>query len=108
MARQFLFPAVLPDNPFRSPGKTSRPLMEIIKTEIIKTDFRAELRAGRARPEQKLAVCSSGIALSPEDRVELLAVLACDTDASIAERSQNALLGQPLQNFVLGLARGDA
>ena len=82
--------------------------MEIIKTEIIKTDFRAELRAGRARPEQKLAVCSSSIALSPEDRVELLAVLACDADTTIAERAQNTLLGQPLQNFVLGLARADA
>jgi hypothetical protein len=76
--------------------------------ETINADLRAEIRAGRARPEQKLAVCSSGLSLSAEDRVELLAVLACDTDASLADRAQNALLTQPPANFIAALARADA
>jgi hypothetical protein len=76
--------------------------------ETINADLRAEIRAGRARPEQKLAVCSGGVSLSPEDRVELLAVLAGDKDASVAERAQNVLLTQSLEHFRAALARADA
>jgi hypothetical protein len=55
-----------------------------------------------------MAVCSGGVQLAPEDRVELLAVLAADADPAIADRAQNALLTQPLESFVAASARADA
>jgi hypothetical protein len=70
--------------------------------------LRSEIRAGRARPEQKLAICSGGVPLSPEDRGELLAILASDGDLAIAGRAQNVLLTQPVETFHAGLARSDA
>jgi hypothetical protein len=48
------------------------------------------------------------VPLSNEDRAELLAVLATDNDSSISERAQNALLTQPVENFLAACARGDA
>src|ERR1700752_4769067 len=44
------------------------------------------------RKEEKLSVCSGSMSLTPEDRVEVLAVLTRDEDPDIAERAQNALL----------------
>jgi len=38
----------------------------------------------------------------------LLAVLASDADAAIAERAQNALLTQPVEHFLAAVARADA
>jgi hypothetical protein len=55
-----------------------------------------------------MAVCSGGVQLAPEDRVELLAVLASDADPTISDRAQNALLTQPLETFLAASARGDA
>ena len=46
--------------------------------------------------------------LGAEDRVELLAVLASDADAAVAERAQNALLTQPVEHFLGAIARADA
>jgi len=69
---------------------------------------RAEIRSGHARPERKLAVCSGGISLSPEDRAELLAVLAADADAAIAERAKSVLVTLPPESFLTALGRADA
>jgi hypothetical protein len=69
---------------------------------------RAEIRSGHARPERKLAVCSGGISLSPEDRAELLAVLAADADAAIAERASSVLVTLPQESFLTALGRPDA
>jgi hypothetical protein len=69
---------------------------------------RAEIRSGHARPERKLAVCSGGISLSPEDRAELLAVLAADADAAIAERARSVLVTLPQESFLTALGRPDA
>lgn len=44
----------------------------------------------------------------PEDRAELLAVLATDSDAAIADRAKNVALTQPLAAFVTALTRPDA
>jgi len=60
------------------------------------------------RPEQKLAVCAGSVALSGEDRVEILAILAADPDQTIAERAQNALLTQSVQHFLTAASRADA
>jgi hypothetical protein len=69
---------------------------------------RAEIRSGHARPERKLAVCSGGISLSPEDRAELLAVLAADADEAIAERARSVLVTLPQESFLTALGRPDA
>jgi hypothetical protein len=74
----------------------------------ISAEVRAEIRSGRTRPERKLAVCSGGIPLSTEDRAELLAVLAADADAAIAERARGVLLTVPPESFLAALARPDA
>jgi hypothetical protein len=66
------------------------------------------VRSGQLRPEQKLAICSGGVSLSPEDHVELLVVLVSDADSAISERAQNVLLTQPVQHFLAALARDDA
>jgi hypothetical protein len=68
----------------------------------------AHVCSGHARQEQKLAICAGSIPLTPEDRVELLAVLASDPDSAIAERAQGVLLTQPAEHFVAALARADA
>jgi len=46
--------------------------------------------------------------LGPEDRAELLTVLAADGDPAISERAQNALLTQPVEHFLTACARPDA
>ncbi len=58
--------------------------------------------------ERKLAVCTGTAPLAPEDRVELLAVLATDPDELIAQRAAGALLSQPRAAFLAALARPDA
>ena len=53
-------------------------------------------------------MCSGGISLSPEDRAELLAVLAADADAAIAERARSVLVTLPQESFLTALGRPDA
>lgn len=48
------------------------------------------------------------MSLDPEERIELLAVLAADADELIAERAAGALLSQPESAFPAALARTDA
>jgi hypothetical protein len=76
--------------------------------ESISGELREQVRSGHARPEQKIALCAGSVPLGPEDRVELLAVLASDSDSGISERAQNALLTQPLESFLAACARPDA
>jgi hypothetical protein len=58
--------------------------------------------------ERKMAVCSGGIPLSPEDRVEVLAILAADPDPAVAERALAVLITQPIEYFVKALERSDS
>jgi hypothetical protein len=74
----------------------------------ISAEVRAAIRAGHARPEQKLALCAGTISLAPEDRAELLAVLTTDKDPTVAERAKSCLLTQSLQSLQAALARPDA
>jgi hypothetical protein len=66
------------------------------------------VRSGNARPEQKLAICAGAIPLSPEDRAELLAVLASDADPKVSERASGVLLTVPVEPFMNAIAREDA
>jgi hypothetical protein len=68
-------------------------------------DLRSQICSGHARPEQKLAICAGSVPLAPEERIELLTVLAFDSDSNTAERAQGVLLTQPLQHFLTALAR---
>lgn len=72
---------------------------------LISDDLRSQVCSGHARPEQKLAICAGSVPLAAEDRVEMLAVLAFDSDVNVAERAQGALLTQPVQHFVSVLGR---
>lgn len=70
--------------------------------------MREDGRSGHLRPEQKLAICAGSVPLGPEDRVELLAMLASDPDPAVAERAQSVLLTQSVDAFLAALARADA
>jgi hypothetical protein len=76
--------------------------------ETLSPEQLAEIHAGRATHERKLAICSGALSLPSVDRVELLCILAADPDERIATRSQEALLSQPLEAFLEALAREDA
>ena len=67
-----------------------------------------ELRKGRANREEKLAVCTGGVKLSPPDLAEILSVLALDPDVLIATRAQESILALPIENFVEALHRQQA
>jgi hypothetical protein len=54
-----------------------------------------------------MAVISGG-GFAPEDRAELLAILAGDADDMIKERAANALLSIPVESFIAALKRDDA
>ena len=60
------------------------------------------------RREEKIAVCSGSMPLPPEDRAEILAILAYDEESDISERAQNALLSQPVESFLKALERADS
>ena len=74
----------------------------------ISTELREQARSGHLRPEQKLAICAGSVPLSPEDQVEMLAILAVDADPSVSERAENILLTQSVQHFLAAANRPDA
>jgi hypothetical protein len=67
-----------------------------------------DLRHGRAPRERKIAVCSTGAHIPPVDLVEILAVLARDSDEMISERAQEALLTHSHDMFIPALKREHA
>jgi hypothetical protein len=70
--------------------------------------LREEIRSGHATRERKLAICSGSASLPPEERIELLTILAADSDEMIRERAGGTLLTQPLAHVMAALARTDA
>jgi hypothetical protein len=74
----------------------------------ISGEVRAEIRSGRATQERKVAICAGAASFAPEDRIEILAILAADPDESVRENAAAALLTQPLPNVIAALARTDA
>ena len=74
--------------------------METLSPEVVE-----DLRHGRATHERNIAVCAGGAHLSPADRVEILAVLAGDVDAIVAERAEEALCSQAVEVFVQAMQR---
>lgn len=76
--------------------------------EALSPEQLAEIRAGRATRERKLAICSGTLSLPSADRVELLCILAADPDELIANRAQEGLLSQPPEAFLEALAHENA
>lgn len=74
--------------------------METLSPEVLE-----DLRHGRAPRERKLAVCSTGAHMAPQDRAEILAVLANDQDEVISTRAQDALLSYSADIFLDAVKR---
>jgi hypothetical protein len=74
--------------------------VETLSPELIEA-----LRQGRATRERKIAVCTGGAHLGAADRVEILAVLANDSDEIVANRAQDAFLSQGIESVIEALAR---
>jgi hypothetical protein len=77
--------------------------VETLSPEIVE-----DLRRGRGTYERKIAVCASGAHLPAADRAEILAILAVDTDETIAERAKEAILALPIEYFLEALQRQQA
>jgi hypothetical protein len=69
---------------------------------------REEIRSGRATQERKVAICAGAASYAPEDRIEILALLAADPDKIVRESAAATLRTQPLPNVIAALARTDA
>ena len=67
-----------------------------------------EIRSGQATRDEKLAICGEEISVEPEDRIELLSVLAADPDETIRQAAARSLQAQPLPTILKALARTDA
>ena len=51
-----------------------------------------------------MAVCTGSASLTPPERAELLTLLAEDADETVRDRSESALVSQPLDAFAAALA----
>ena len=67
-----------------------------------------EIRSGRATRETRLDICTNAISVPSEYRIEVLSILAADSDETIREKAARALQTQPLSNVLEALARSDA
>jgi hypothetical protein len=76
--------------------------------DLFSPEVLRELRRGNATREDKLAVCTGGVKLPPPDLVEILTVLALDSDELISTRAQESILALPIENFVEALNRQQA
>src|SRR5258705_8205446 len=76
--------------------------------DLLGPEVLQELRRGNATREDKLAVCTGGVKLSPPDLAEILSVLAFDSDELISTRAQESILALPIENFVEALHRQQA
>ena len=69
---------------------------------------REEIRSGRATRERKIAICNDAASFPPGARIEILTILAADSDEMVREKAAGGLLTQPLANVMAALARTDA
>jgi hypothetical protein len=70
--------------------------------------LREEIRSAGTTSERKLAICGGAASLPAEERIELLAILAADSDETVREQAAGALRTQPLANVLAALARTEA
>jgi hypothetical protein len=69
---------------------------------------REEIRSGHATQERKVAICAGAASYAPEDRIEILALLAADPYKLVRDSAAATLRTQPLPNVIAALARTDA
>lgn len=82
--------------------------MTVEQASDVQSGLRKEVRAGSAARQDKLAVCAGETTLSPEDFVEILAILTTDSNSAIAERATTAIQKQPDEAIVAAIGRSDA
>jgi hypothetical protein len=70
--------------------------------------LREEIRSGGASLERKLAICSAAAELDPADRIEILCILAADSNPSVRENAAAVLQTQPLEYVLAALERPGA
>ena len=70
--------------------------------------MRDEIRSGQMTTDRKLAICSDAAPLAPDDRIEILGILAADRDPIVREKAAGAMLTQPLPLVLSALARQGA
>lgn len=70
--------------------------------------WREEIRSGQPTRERKLAICDEAASLPPDDRIELLSMLAADAEEDVRNKAAAVLLTIPLPNVLAALARPDA
>ena len=70
--------------------------------------LREEIRSGLSTQERKIAICTGAASLPPEERIEILPLLAPASDEIVRGKAAGALLTQPLANVMAALARTDA
>jgi hypothetical protein len=70
--------------------------------------LREEIRSAGTTRERKLAICGGAASLPPEERIELLAILAADSDETIRKQAAGTLQTQPLAHVLAALARTEA
>ncbi len=76
--------------------------------KILGDVLREEIRSGLSTQERKIAICTGAASLPPEERIEILTLLAADSDEIVREKAAGTLLTQPLANVMAALARTDA
>jgi hypothetical protein len=70
--------------------------------------LRDEILSGHTTREQKIAICTDAGSLAAEEHIEVLAILAADSDESIREAAARTLQAQPLPIILKALTRTDA
>lgn len=58
--------------------------------------------------DRKLAICGDAASLTPDDRIEILGILAADRDPTVREKAAGAMRTQPLPVVLSALARPGA
>ena len=67
--------------------------------------MREELHSGSSTLERKLAICHKAEELDPVDRIEVLCILAADSNSSVRQNAAAVLLTQPLDYVLAALER---
>jgi hypothetical protein len=74
----------------------------------ISAEVMEEIRSGHSTLERKLSICSKADELDPVDRIDILCILAADSNDSVRQNAAAALQTQPLDFVLAALQRPGA
>ena len=78
------------------------------RVATISAALREEILSGLMTRDQKLSICTQAPTVAPEDHIEILAILAADSEQEIREAAGRSMQTQPLPAILKALARTDA